>query len=105
MSVEDRAMRKLEAEERRDRERRRGADALVARMQEEAAADRAKPFLYSSPFGLGVRVNIDGALDVVATVTAISWREALPQIEVSWFNNGSLMSAWVAPSRLSPVAP
>lgn len=56
---------------------------------------------YASPFALDEKVIIDGNEDLWGRVTAISWREALPQIEVSWWNERQLTSAWVSPSRLS----
>lgn len=60
---------------------------------------------YASPFALGDRVHIDGNEDLVARVTAVSWREENPQIECSWWNERALTTAWISPSRLSLVPP
>lgn len=52
-------------------------------------------------FTLRQTVYIDNATDVRVTITAFSWRGSAIQAEVSWFNNGSLQTAWVDIDRLN----
>lgn len=58
---------------------------------------------FDSDFGLADRVLIDGCESIVAQVVAVCFRIENPQIEVSWWSNGALQSAWVSPWRLSPA--
>ncbi|MCB1534877.1 MAG: hypothetical protein KDJ44_09165 [Rhodoblastus sp.] len=56
---------------------------------------------FSTEFGPGDKVLIDGDRSIVGTVTACLWRQAAPQIEVCWFSSGAHHSFWFDPWRPS----
>lgn len=58
---------------------------------------------YASQFALGQRVFIGEDEQTVATVTGILWKAEVPQVEVSWMNNGALQCVWVSPTILKPA--
>lgn len=55
----------------------------------------------SCAFNLTEKVIIDGDRQVVAVITAISFRISGCKVEVSWWNHGDLKEAWVDEWRLS----
>ena len=58
--------------------------------------------LFASPFGLGDKVLIDGQVDLVATVTAVLWRDTNGcSIEVSWLHNGAIHTEYLHARRLT----
>lgn len=60
---------------------------------------------FACEFRIGDRVIIDGDAGIIARVIGILFRPANTEIEVSWFHNGSLQSAWVALFRLERWQP
>jgi len=58
---------------------------------------------FEGPFALNQKVYMDGDESMTGLVTAYCWRVENPQIEVSWWNNGSHNSAWFSAARLHPV--
>ncbi|GJE00570.1 hypothetical protein [Methylobacterium isbiliense] len=64
---------------------------------------------FASPFAIGDRVMLvhDESDALSMTVTALSMRTEMPQIEVTWTNAGALQTAWLSPAllRLAPRPP
>lgn len=58
---------------------------------------------YASQFALGQKVCIGEDDQTIATVTGILWKAEIPQVEVSWMNNGALQCVWVSPTILMPA--
>ena len=56
---------------------------------------------YKSKFALDEKVIVDGCSSIIATVTGICFRDHLCELEISWWNSGSLCTAWVPERRLS----
>lgn len=60
---------------------------------------------YQSAYALGDLVYMDNCASIRGVVTAFCWRVENPQVEVSWFNSGSSISAWFPEWRLSKDKP
>ncbi len=58
---------------------------------------------FASPFALGEALHLDGG-DIKVTVTGLMWQGTRMEIQVSWWNNGSVNSIWVAIDRLARAA-
>lgn len=58
------------------------------------------PTTYTSPFALGDILHLDGG-DIKVRVIGLMWQGTRMEIQASWWNNGSLNSAWVAADRLT----
>jgi hypothetical protein len=58
---------------------------------------------FESPFGIGERVIVDGCEQLVASVTAVLWRNENPLIEISWID-GQARTAWIEPWRIKSRA-
>jgi hypothetical protein len=61
------------------------------------------PVTFQSRFGLGDRVIVDGCRSVVAVVVALTFRHLDHEVQISWWNEGSLNHDWVSASRLEPA--
>jgi hypothetical protein len=57
---------------------------------------------FSTDFDFGDRVKIDSGA-VEAIVISFCFYPHGAQVQVSWWNAGALLEAWVAPWRLSKV--
>lgn len=55
------------------------------------------------PFKFGDKVNLDGDGSIKGTVTGIAIYPRGFQIEVGWFSNGDVKSAWFADFRVTKV--
>ena len=60
---------------------------------------------FETPFGLGDRVVVDDDESIVAVVTQVCWGDYGANIQISWFSNGNLNTAWVADPRLAKAPP
>lgn len=55
--------------------------------------------VFSTFVSLGNKVTIDGG-DIVATVISFCFHTRGTQVQVSWWNNGSLVEQWVEDWRI-----
>lgn len=58
---------------------------------------------FHAEFEFNDKVHIDGCGSVVATVIGFWFRYDGDQIQVSWFNSGTLIEQWIDKNRLAKV--
>lgn len=59
---------------------------------------------YKSAFGIGDSVLIDDDSSITAIVTGVAWRAGgYAEIEVQWFHEGEMKTAWLGEYRLTFV--
>lgn len=64
--------------------------------------------IYSSPYDVGDRVHIDDDDAITARVLGLTFRDRhgpAQLIECGWMHNGTAMSAWLPPLRLTHADP
>lgn len=56
---------------------------------------------FTSKFSLGERVAIDGGRNVIAIVIGFCFYARSYQVQVSWWNSGTLVEQWIDDTRLT----